>query len=77
MDLLSYKIFGKTLRSVDEVYLDLGCKWSIFGMFFFSFHSATDLLFGFHGSCRQFLTKFFWRDSCYFKLLGNEVGQVF
>lgn len=34
MELLSYTVFEKTLRSVDDIYRKLGCEWSIFGMFF-------------------------------------------
>lgn len=34
IDLLSYTIFEKTLRSIDDIYRNLGCEWSIFGVLF-------------------------------------------
>lgn len=32
-ELLSYPIFGNTLRSIDDIFRELGCKWSLIGAF--------------------------------------------
>lgn len=35
-ELLSYPIFEKTLQSIESIFQDLGCQWSLVGMFFIS-----------------------------------------
>ena len=35
-DLLSYSVFEKTLRSIDDIYRSFGCEWSLFGRFLYS-----------------------------------------